>query len=724
MLVLLVGVFSVAAFFSETLPPPDPARLWGLVIGISNYTHAEPLRYAASDADSVSRFLSSPRGGSIPPDHLLTLLEDRATRRGIEVELELMQERVEAGDTVYIYVAGHGFINRRGLGYFIPSDGDLRVPASTSVSFSVLKELVDLGLAHAERRILFSDLCNAGRIGPERSALAEKIQNLINAELLKLGGGRPGSFLNLLASRPTEASWESDDLAQGVFTHTLLKALNGEGGSPDNTVVTAGEVVDFVCKEVPKYTGFQQNPMANDSYDPAQPLSFLDLPGPAPKVVESGTVLELVNLDESPFRRVQWIDPQTQSMAVRQLPRETGSLRLESLLAGELQLRFYDAENQEHPITVTLQPGQNTLDLATVKSGQRSWPALEPFQVAMLSPKPLFLHPLPLPAQTPQLSSVVASSTLLVRLETGTGVYVDGDYFGKSAGTDRFLQLQGLLPGSHNLRLVPSPEREHRFRLRLFPGPQIFDLVSGELRAVAEIHPPPERIPVPTTVPATSGDSYRSFIQALWEERLIEPEGGSAWDHYFQMEKDLPAGLRDGLKSRLIVAMGNRAQRTILKYLRGGDVRWTAAVFEQGGELTNRTQTLFKRTASYESQERFFNGRASIERGEYVQAVQELQQAIDLDSEASHAYNALGLALWKQNLLEQAMVPLQQAIELSPRWTYPRITLALIYLELRRYQEARDGFQTAIPGQLRRQHSLSRSWAALLTPGVVPAGRN
>ena len=162
--------------------------------------------------------------------------------------------------------------------------------------------------------------------------------------------------------------------------------------------------------------------------------------------------------------------------------------------------------------------------------------------------------------------------------------------------------------------------------------------------------------------------------------------------------------------------MGNRAQRTILKYLRGGDVRWNAATFEEGEALIERTQALFKVTDELESQERFFSARALIERGQFTQAVQELQESVVLDQEASHAFNALGLALWRQNLLLAAMVPLEQAIELSPRWTYPRITLSLIYLELRRYQEAEQDLRLAIeinPEDSTAYHALGQLYSLL-----------
>jgi len=256
--------------------------------------------------------------------------------------------------------------------------------------------------------------------------------------------------------------------------------------------------------------------------------------------------------------------------------------------------------------------------------------------------------------------------------------------------------LQGLPPGNHNLTLIPSPEREQRFRVKLQAGRQIFDVRTGELRAVIEVQPPPDFLTLPAKLPAFSEDVFRKFSQALWEEKFIEPAGGSAWDYYSKLRDAVPPELQDFLKNRLIVSMGDRAQRIILKYLRGGDIKWDASVFEEGAALARQAQRLHKATNALQSQERLFTGRALIEKGQYAQAVQQLQEALRLDPTASHAFNTLGLALWKQNLLDQAISPLQQAIALSSGWTYPRNTLGLIYTEQRRYQEAIQTFQSSI----------------------------
>jgi tetratricopeptide (TPR) repeat protein len=675
----------------------SPDRMWALVIGISRYTRADPLEFAASDAQSFREFLSSPRGGGIPGDHIFTLLEDQATRRGVEVELEAMQDRVKAGDTVYIFIAGHGFITNRGIGYFIPSDGDMRVPASTSISFASLKELVELGLGSTERRILITDLCHAGRIGPQQSGLTEKIQELINAELMKVMQGGKGSYLNLLSSHPLEQSWESGKLKSGVFSYTLMEALNGKAARSGSPIVRARELVAYLKAEVPKNTGGRQTPMVNEDFDPELPLSYLDRPVAAgvassTPTAPSSSTLKVLNADQAGFVRIQWTDPVTQAVAVRRIQWPSSAFQIDSLTPGDIELVFFDSENRSRKITVTLKPGANSLDLLTVRQGRRRAPARERFLPVVFSPRPA--RPA-VQAYTAGAEATIDAS-LLLRLEADTQVYIDGDFFGASPGPARYFLLQGISPGLHGLALMPDPDREQRFRLTLFPGRQIFDAQSGELRAVISIQPPPDFLPLPPTLPPEQQETYRKFSQSLWDEKLVKPAGASALDYYHALSASNPAGLLETLRNRLVVAMGDRAQRILLKYLKGSDIRWTAEIFEEGAALAHHAQILQRPTDALKSQEQFFAGRALIEKGQNSEAVRVLEQSLKLDPAASHVMNALGLALWKQNLLDSAIAPLELAINLSPAWTYPRNTLGLIYLEQRRYPEAARSFQSSI----------------------------
>ncbi len=691
MAVAIAGILMSGISSSQSLPQVDPDKSWAVVIGVSNYTaeDVQPLEYAASDALAVAEFLMSPRGGGLRQDRVELLLEGDATAEAVRTTLGFLGEKVQDGDSVYIFIAGHGSLTPRGLGYFIPSDGTLANVYASAVNFRELKELVEENLAHSGVRVLITDICHAGRIGAEIARPTEANQNRVNDYLAKIAPDS-GAFLNLLASQPHESSFESARFGQGMFTYAVLQALNGRSVQPGSPFADAKSVVEFVKAEVPRLTGNQQNPLSNSDFDPALPLAYLDRPGPV-RAEPVQTTLVIQNSNRSQFERVEWVDSRYRARAVRRLPKDVETVQISSLPVGPLEFKFAGADNQVRSLTLTLQAGQNTLDVLTANLAQYRFRPAGPVQVASLEP-----------VAVPQAPQVTASpeAVLLLKVAANTSVSIDGQSFGAGVRADEYLQLSGLAPGVHNLTLVPAPDRERRFRLRLSTGSQELNVESGELKPLRAMQQDPAAVALPAGLPPNLAGAYRQFDIALWDDRLIAPQGNSAADYFAQMQGGLPAPLLAETRERLIIAMGNRAQQTILRYLQGGDIRWTAEAFEEAAALTTRMQPFFQARPTLlqdvQSRQNFFNGRALIERGQYAQAIQALQQSIALFPDASHAFNALGLAYWKQSQLAQAVPPLQQAIALSPTWTYPRNLLALVQFELRQYNQAEQTYQQAL----------------------------
>src|SRR5262249_12393525 len=95
---------------AQGFPMINPEKAWAFVIGIANYEHAEPLKYAALDASAMADFLRSPRGGGFLPDHVDELLEGEATRDAILTKLggpNGLIKKVKESDRVYVFIAGH-----------------------------------------------------------------------------------------------------------------------------------------------------------------------------------------------------------------------------------------------------------------------------------------------------------------------------------------------------------------------------------------------------------------------------------------------------------------------------------------------------------------------------------------------------------------------------------------------------------------------------------------
>ncbi len=82
-------------------------------------------------------------------------------------------------------------------------------------------------------------------------------------------------------------------------------------------------------------------------------------------------------------------------------------------------------------------------------------------------------------------------------------------------------------------------------------------------------------------------------------------------------------------------------------------------------------------------------GNLYIDLYELEKAVEDCKSAIERDSEAYYAYNNLGCALLKLRRVEEAIVPLQQAVELDPdRDHLPYLNLAECYVLQKQYDKA------------------------------------
>jgi tetratricopeptide (TPR) repeat protein len=105
-----------------------------------------------------------------------------------------------------------------------------------------------------------------------------------------------------------------------------------------------------------------------------------------------------------------------------------------------------------------------------------------------------------------------------------------------------------------------------------------------------------------------------------------------------------------------------------------------------------------------ESRMLFCHGRAAIfdktSQG-YQQAIQLLQQSIQLDPERAYAYNALGLVYLEQvradtTYYDRAVAAFRDAVRFAPRWAYPLHNLALAYSERGDFPAAEQAYLRAM----------------------------
>jgi tetratricopeptide (TPR) repeat protein len=193
-----------------------------------------------------------------------------------------------------------------------------------------------------------------------------------------------------------------------------------------------------------------------------------------------------------------------------------------------------------------------------------------------------------------------------------------------------------------------------------------------------------------------------SFEDALAAGLLLPDEEGSALRILARMKSDAAVSgsqLRE-LEDRLLVALEDRGQQTILRYLEGDQIPQDKADFARGARYFEEALQLAPGSSFDESRMLFCQGRTLLFDHAYAQARTLLERSIRIDPARAYSYNALGIAYLEQIASSQANFDLcirafHDAIRFAPDWVYPRHNLALAYGErgdyaaaIRTYQEA------------------------------------
>jgi uncharacterized caspase-like protein len=247
-------------------------RRWAVIVGIEQYRKAPPVLFARRDAYAMREYAIKELG--VPPDQVILLVDDQATKSELQVILEdRLQQRVQPDATVYVYFAGHGMPEvKDGTPYLLPADGD---PQSLRVSAYAVKDFYNaLGKLKAERVLVFLDSCFSGL-----SARQDQLQML-------LPGTRPAvlvvrdpvlssqNLVSLAAAQNDQVSNAYREQYHGLFTYFLLKGLSGDADKNHDGTLRLSELAEYLKDQVSRTSGQrfgqnrQQTPVVNP--DPAQ----------------------------------------------------------------------------------------------------------------------------------------------------------------------------------------------------------------------------------------------------------------------------------------------------------------------------------------------------------------------------------------------------------------------------------------------------------------------
>lgn len=220
--------------------PADPKK-FAVIVGVEQYADLPPATYAERDAAAVKKHAVAL---GFPERNILSLTGVRATKSGLVKSLETWLARnVQADSTVMFYFSGHGAPDpATGRAYLMPSDGDPQFLEETAYPTSRLYEV--LGKLKAKRKLVVMDACFSGAGG--RSVLAKGTRPLVNSVDL----GRPsGGVVALAAAGPNQITGADEDARHGLFTHFLLRGLNGAARDGSGRV-TARALLEYAAPNV------------------------------------------------------------------------------------------------------------------------------------------------------------------------------------------------------------------------------------------------------------------------------------------------------------------------------------------------------------------------------------------------------------------------------------------------------------------------------------------
>jgi tetratricopeptide (TPR) repeat protein len=193
-----------------------------------------------------------------------------------------------------------------------------------------------------------------------------------------------------------------------------------------------------------------------------------------------------------------------------------------------------------------------------------------------------------------------------------------------------------------------------------------------------------------------ASDEIDRFSSAINGGRILPDQQDNAFDALQRLQSQLDADQYQERKNQLQVALENKAQEVLLRYLAGDQTPQSRADFEQGGRYMEAARRLIQESLFLEGRQDFFQGRALLFDKKFPEAAQLLEQAVRIDPGAAYGFNALGIAYLEQAQYDKAIPAFRDAVRRAQHWSYPLHNEALAFVETGDYRSAINAYQEAI----------------------------
>jgi tetratricopeptide (TPR) repeat protein len=321
-------------------------RRLGLIIGINSYqdTAFQPLQFAEMDARALAQWLVNDKGGKWSPGEVQHVYGTLATRELIESLItQICVNNAGPGDIVFIYFAGHAFLDEQSGDGFLALSNTHHAQPSTGIHFpSLLRQA--MGRSSASSVIFLCDYFQSGKLWSSRRSTPYDSKPLPGPELLNTLQQTTDRVL-LCSCRGTDSASETGEKSLGLFAHRMILGLCGSASDPVTHQVTLTSLITYLVNTLgeqqrPQIFGQVHYPAVLVGDMPIRPTSPLPFRSPTTPDGEQYAASTVATIPQSPpvqampvassilFAQAQTQTPFGEIVPVQASPTTTGQLNV------------------------------------------------------------------------------------------------------------------------------------------------------------------------------------------------------------------------------------------------------------------------------------------------------------------------------------------------------------------------------------------------------------
>lgn len=219
-----------------------------LIVAVEYYNQPKNfprVKYATKDA---TEFAEALKNIGVDENDIKPLFDKLATKTAIEKEIDTITKRALKNDRIIFYFSGHGAYENKG-NYLLPVDCYNDDIAATSVSINQI--LGKLNGSLCEKNLLFLDCCHSGF---EPGTDTKEIDKKFLADELIYNARDEEYTLGFASCKSNQTSITHPALKNGVWSHFLIKALNGDaGGIYERGILFSDKLQTYLNKTTKEY---------------------------------------------------------------------------------------------------------------------------------------------------------------------------------------------------------------------------------------------------------------------------------------------------------------------------------------------------------------------------------------------------------------------------------------------------------------------------------------